>query len=410
MGAGHGEGPPALRVPRGVRWVLGVLVVLLVAAATAGVVATWPGEDRGRAGAQAATAYVGERLVHGRVEQVRQEQCTGTTEDRLPDGEVPAVVDCPQARVRLTDGPGAGGTVEVPVPGLVVRGGLGAGDAVTLALYPAADGQPAVHAWEDFDRRLPLGVVLGVFALLTVAVAGRRGLAALAGLGLGGAAVLGYVVPSLLAGHSPAVVALSAATAVMCVVLYLTHGVSARTTAAYLGTVAGVALTALLAGAAVSATQLRGLGDEDSYTVSLLAGGVDLRGFVLAGIIIAALGSLNDVTITQASAVWEVRAHDPRATFGVLVRSGMRVGRDHLASTVYTVAFAYAGAALPTLLLIHLYGRPLGQVLTSGAIAEEVVRTAVAGAALALAVPFTTALAAAAVARAATPAGDVEDT
>ncbi|PPK93187.1 putative membrane protein [Kineococcus xinjiangensis] len=396
---GHTHDPAALRsvrAPRGVRWLLGVLVVLLLAAALAGVASTWPTGARPGA-APTATTFVGEEVVHGRVEGVRQDRCPGTSEDRLPDGEIPAVVDCPHAAVRLNDGPGAGSTVEVPVPALIARGGLERGDAVTLSLFPATAGQPAVYAWNDFDRRFPLALAVGLFAVLTVAVAGRRGVAALVGLGVGGAAVLGYVVPSLLEGNSPVVVALSASVAVMGVVLYTTHGVSTRTTAAYLGTVAGLGATALLAHAAVDATQLRGLDDEDSYTVSLLAGGVDLRGFVLAGVVIAALGSLNDVTITQASAVWEVRAHDPAARFATLLRSGMRVGRDHLASTVYTVAFAYAGAALPTLLLIELYERPLGQVLTSGAVAEEVVRTVVAGAALALAVPFTTALAAAAI-------------
>ncbi len=132
-----------------------------------------------------------------------------------------------------------------------------------------------------------------------------------------------------------------------------------------------------------------------------MTGEADLSGLVLAGMIVAGLGVLNDVTITQASAVWEFREHSPAAGFRQLFGSGMRVGRDHLASTIYTVAFAYAGAALPTLVIIHLYQQPFSQVITSSGIAEEVVRTAIGAIGLVVAIPFTTAVAAAAVVSAA---------
>ncbi len=129
-----------------------------------------------------------------------------------------------------------------------------------------------------------------------------------------------------------------------------------------------------------------------------MTGQPDLSHLVLAGMIIAGLGVLNDVTITQASAVWEFREHSPTASFRELFGSGMRVARDHLASTIYTVALAYAGAALPTLVIIHLYQQPFAQVVTSSAIAEEVVRTATGAMGLVIAIPSTTAVAAAAVA------------
>lgn len=225
------------------------------------------------------------------------------------------------------------------------------------------------------------------------------------GLALGGLAITTYLLPVLLAQENAVVVGVSAATLVMGVILYLTHGVSVRTTVAYLGTVAGLLLTAVLAVLAVDATGLLGLDDESSYTVTVLTGALDLRGVVLAGTLVAALGLLNDVTITQAAAVWEVRAADPEAGSRQLVAAGMRVGRDHLASTVYTVTFAYASAALPTLLLLQLYSPPLGQLLTSSAIATEIVRTAVGGIALAVTVPATTGLAAALLSRTVRPGG-----
>lgn len=180
----------------------------------------------------------------------------------------------------------------------------------------------------------------------------------------------------------------------MTLVLYLAHGVSAKTTTALLGTIFGLALTAGLADWASRIGHLNGLSSEENYTLAQLTGEADLSGVILCGIIVAGLGVLNDVTITQASAVWEVRAHAPELGFRQLFVSGMRVGRDHLASTVYTIAFAYAGAALPTLILIDLYHRPLDQVLTSGQIAEEIVRTLVGAIGLILSIPVTTGVAA----------------
>ena len=206
------------------------------------------------------------------------------------------------------------------------------------------------------------------------------------------------MLPALRQGEDAVLVAVCVAVPLMTVVLYLAHGVSTRTTAALVGTVFGLLATTGLAVWASSAASLNGLTDEDAYALSSFTTGTDLRGIVLCGLVVAGLGILNDVTITQVSAVWEIRALAPRAGFGELFRSGMRVGRDHLASTVYTIAFAYAGAALPTMLLISLYGQPAEQVLTSGAVAEEIARTAVGSIGMILAIPVTTAVAAASVA------------
>lgn len=385
----HDDSPPA-PLDRRTRTTLTVVVVAVLLAAVAGMLATWP-----RDVPSASTTYVGAETVRGEVTGTQMKTCRAEfAEERLPDGTMPDTVECPDATVLVE-----GGEVTIPVPAAVFHGGLAQGDRVVLTRYPSDVGGEDTYVWDDVDRRVPLAVVVGVFVVLTVAIGRRRGLAALVGLGLGGAAIVFHVIPALLTQENAVVVGLSAATAVMGVVIYLTHGFSARTTVAYLGTVAGLLVTAVAAVLAVDSAHLAGLDDESSYTVTVLTGAVDLRGVVLAGTLVAALGLLNDVTITQAAAVWEVRAADPRAGFRTLFAAGMRVGRDHLASTVYTVTFAYAGAALPTLLLIRLYDQPVGVLLNSSAIATELVRSAVGGIALALTVPLTTALAAALVVR-----------
>jgi uncharacterized membrane protein len=178
----------------------------------------------------------------------------------------------------------------------------------------------------------------------------------------------------------------------MFVLLYLAHGISIRTTTALIGTLFGLGASAALGTWAVGAAHLTGAGNEDNLTLSAVAGHVQLSGLLLAGVIVASLGILNDVTVTQASAVWELRAANPDATPARLFSGAMRIGRDHIASTVYTIVFAYAGAALPVLLLINLSQRPLETILTGEAIGEELVRTLVGSIGLVLSVPLTTAV------------------
>ncbi len=403
---GHGHARPDgtrpgddVRVTAVARRLVVALAVACAVASVLGVALLWP--PAGTLAAlreQVSADGPVTTTVEGTVLSTQQETCPGTSLDRLPDGSIPASASCPTASVRVLDGDAAGQVVQVQVPADVVRGGLGAGDRVDLSYFPPTEGYGASWAWVDFSRTRPLAVVVGAFALLTVVVARRRGLAALVGMALAGAVLGLFMIPALLAGESAVLVSVTGCSAIMSVVLYLTHGFSLRTAAAHLGTVSGLVLVGLAAHVAVGATHLQGLSDEDSgYLGQLTSMGV-LQGLVVAGMVLAGVGVLNDVTITQASAVWEVREHAPGAGFRTLVSSGMRVGRDHLASTVYTVAFAYAGAALPVLVIIAVTDPAWLDALTSSKIAEEVVRTAIGGACVALSVPVTTAVAAAAVA------------
>jgi uncharacterized membrane protein len=178
----------------------------------------------------------------------------------------------------------------------------------------------------------------------------------------------------------------------MSVILYLAHGITRKTTTALLGTIAGVWTSAGLAAVVTATAHLNGLTSEENVQLNRLTPFGDLSGLVTCGIILAGLGVLNDVTITQASAVWEFHQLAPHQPVRRLFASGMQVGRDHLASIVYTLAFAYAGAALPSILLGTLYARPLSQWLVSGEVAEEIARALVASLGLILAVPLTTAI------------------
>ena len=134
-------------------------------------------------------------------------------------------------------------------------------------------------------------------------------------------------------------------------------------------------------------------GEEASF-LTLFSEELDFRGLVLAGVVLGAMGALDDVTVTQASAVWELREADPSMRPRQLFQSGLRIGRDHIASTVNTLVLAYAGAALPLLALFVLSEQSLATFANSEAVATEIIRTLVGSIGLVAAVPLTTWLAA----------------
>jgi uncharacterized membrane protein len=182
-------------------------------------------------------------------------------------------------------------------------------------------------------------------------------------------------------------------------VLYLAHGFSARTSTAALGTLLSLLLIGLLGAAFAAATSLTGADEDTANLANALGSDLDGRGLVLAGLMIGALGALDDVTVTQTSAVWELRRADPHLRPIALFGAAMRIGRDHVASAVNTLVLAYAGAALPLLLLFSVAERGLTDTLTTQVIATEVVRTLVGSIGLVASVPLTTALAVAVVTR-----------
>ena len=235
-----------------------------------------------------------------------------------------------------------------------------------------------------------MAVVALLFAAAVVGVARLRGLVSLLGLGFAGFILVKFMFPALISGSNPTAVGLVGSSAIMFVVLYTTHGFSARITTALLGTLFGLILIAGLGYVASRWAHLTGIAAEDDYVLAATAPDMRLTAVVICGITVAGLGVLNDVTITQASAVWELADADPDRRR--LFSAAMRIGRDHIASTVYTIAFATVGASLSIMLLVAIYERPLLQVVHVEPFASEILRTLVGSIGLVLAVPVTTAV------------------
>nr|WP_231747344.1 YibE/F family protein [Auraticoccus cholistanensis] len=292
----------------------------------------------------------------------------------------------------MLQGPERGQTVNVTLTAAVYASGVEPGQRVRLIRVPIPDA-PAGYQFSDFSRQLPLTVFGLLFIGSIVAVARLRGLIAMLGLGFAGFVMIQFMFPALVSGSNPVMVGLIGSAAIMFVVLYATHGFSARTSTALIGTLFGLVISAALSFAAVKWAHLTGVAAEDDFLLSNSAPDLQLTSVVICGIIVASLGALNDVTITQASAVWELAETEKDA--GKIFSRAMRIGRDHIASTVYTIAFATAGATLGVLLLITIYGRPLLEVVQQEQFAGEVLRTMVGSIGLVAALPLTTAVGAA---------------
>jgi uncharacterized membrane protein len=346
----------------------------------------------------------------GQVSAIRLETCPPA----LPGEETPTGIRptrCGTADVRVSDGPDAGRTVTVPVPDGPGAPTVDVGDDVALVVLTDPEDPTLVeYNIVDHQRGRPLVLLTMLFAAGIVAFARWRGLAALAGLAVSFAVMLTFVVPGIMTGRPPLLVAVVGAAAIMFAVLYLTHGVSVRTSVAVLGTLASLILTGVGATLATGATHLTGMGGEEAFTLAVFYNDVDLHGLLLAGIIIGSLGVLDDVTVTQSATVSELAAANPTMDRRRLYRAASRVGRAHIASVVNTIVLAYAGASLPLLLLIVAGGSDLHTNLTSQFVAQEIVRSAVGTLGLIAAVPITTALAALLVVRGGTAVSDQADT
>lgn len=323
--------------------------------------------------------------------------------DGKPCQDVPGQENfrCFDVSVEITEGPDAGTEITLNFSTGPNTRPIAEGDSVIVGRNEEPEAEPATtdpapspYFFVDFDRRTPLLVLAFVFALVVVALSRWRGLAALAGVAVSLLVLTKFVLPAILQGGDPLAVAIVGGAAIMFLALYLAHGFNAATTTAVLGTLSSLSLTGLLALFFVELSIFTGVGSEEAAFLQISQQQVNLQGLLLASIVIGTLGVLDDVTVTQASAVWELRRANPAYGMRDLYRSGIRIGRDHIASTVNTLVLAYAGASLPLLILFSISQREFTSIINTEVVAEEVVRTLVGSIGLVASVPITTGLAA----------------
>jgi len=375
---------------KAVTWV----IVAVAVATVAGMAILWPSAgDRPEL-----PSGLGADTNQAEVEEVTTGPC-----------EPASLGTCQEAQVRLLDGPDEGETVPLSFGAGPASGQVSVGDRIRVfraetppgaepvpadpGVAPGAEAAATQYSFVDFERRGSLLWLVLLYAAVVIAFARLRGVMSLLGLALSLGIVLFFIVPAILSGTEPVPVAIVGAFAVMLVTIPLVHGVGAMSRAAMLGTTASLLLTIGLALIFTELARLTGLAYDEA--VLLEASGVEFsfQGLLLAGMVIGALGVLDDVTVSQSSTVFQLRAANPAQAFRELYGRAITVGRDHVAAVVNTLVLAYAGAALPVLLIFGASDIAFGNVLNLEVVAREVVATLVGSIGLVAAVPITTGIA-----------------
>ena len=370
-------------ISNGVTRFFTAVAAVLAAATVVGLIVLWPGD-------------VGTQLAEGlavdtqraEVQRVEERLCPNSTEQT-----------CQLVTVRLESGPDAGQDARLQLNASGLDPDLDPGDEIRVARGPEA--RPgteglggAGYTFNDFERRGPMLLLAAIFVAIVLLFARLRGALSLAGLAFSLAIVLLFVVPAILDDKPPLAVAVVGSLAVALITIPLAHGGGPKTLSALLGTAASLLLTAGLAVLFTELTHLTGLSSEEAAFLQLGQADLSLQGLLLAGIVIGALGVLDDVTISQASTVLALRHANPSLGFRELFARALQVGRDHVSATVNTLVLAYVGAALPILLLFSATDLSVSDAVNFEIVAKEIVATLVGSIGLIAAVPITTALAA----------------
>jgi len=360
--------------------VLIAAVALLVIATVVGLAVLWPHGKLGRTGQFGPIHTVGAVAEH-----VTTRPC-----------RLSASHTCRIVQIKILDGPRKGQRSELTTVAAVGSLDVSQGDRIRVYknTAPAGSGPAPGFSFADFDRRSAMLWLSVGFGVLLLATGRLHGLRALVGLLASLVIVVEFVVPAILHGSSPFAVAIVGAAAVMLVMMPLSYGFGAKALAAWLGTAISLLLAAGLAYAFAHIAHLSGATSDESVYLGASQTSLSLQGLLVAGMVIGALGVLVDLTVSQASTVIALRRVNPSLRFGGLFRGALEVGHDHIAATVATLVFAYAGAALPVLLIFNVGGTSFADAVNGEAVADQVIAALVGSIGLIASMPVTTALAA----------------
>ena len=385
----HSSSPPPGLENVSKSLVFRLIATMLVIAAVAtliGIFALWPNNERSEEiQRNAEDIALTSDLLKATVHEASESICGYSISSEV---EI-----CRNVTVVVREGPESGSLVVLPEVNTSFDPTfpqLAAGDNVILGF----DSVTNSYYYQDRDRMSSLWWLILLFAVTVICLARVRGLLALFAMGGTVLMLVKFIAPSVLDGNDPVLVCVVAAAAIAYFSLYFTHGFSLMTTVALAGTLIALGLTLGISWIFFELAQFSGYSSEEAFVLPFLAESLDVRGLLLGGTIIAALGALDDVTVTQASTVLELSARNNELSTRQLMISGLRVGREHIASTVNTLLLAYAGSSIPLLLLFAVSEQSLGDVANSELIAIELVRTLCGSIGLVAALPITTYLAA----------------
>jgi uncharacterized membrane protein len=299
----------------------------------------------------------------------------------------------PGYQIRITSGASKGTIITISSDQPVTQTGshvYAVGDRVMVDQYEDSD-QQVRYVITEYQRQSALWILLVLFLLAVVWLSRWRGIRSLVGLTVSFVVMIGWMVPSIANGGSPVPITIAGSIVMLTFSLLITEGLSRRTWASLLGLTLSMLIIGALSIWSISFSHLTGLSSEEAnYLQNLSSGTIDIRGLLLAGFIIGTLGILADVGIGQVATVAELRGEQPAIPNNILYARAMRVGLSHLSAIIHTLVLAYAGAALPLLVLFSIGNTPVGTTLNSEVMATEIIRTIVGSIGLVLALPLTT--------------------
>jgi len=262
-------------------------------------------------------------------------------------------------------------------------------DQILVSLTQMPDGTINVF-FMDFVRSTPLLALGIVFIVICVLVSGWKGVRSLLGIGLSMLVIIYFIVPKILEGYNPILISLLGSIFFLTITQYLVYGWTLKTHVALGGIILSLVGTGLIGVFFVNFARLSGMGDENAIYLLQQSGQLNIKNLLIAGIIIGALGILDDLAVGQTSAVIEIYRANPDMSFGERFKRSMNIGKDHIAATVNTLVLAYLGASLSLFLLFSSNNVDLGNVINLNSLAEQIVRSLVGTIGLFIAVPVTT--------------------
>lgn len=339
----------------------------------------------------AQTSLTGDEILEARVIRVIEQR-----KNTLPDGQI---VEQQNLELEITDEKRAGEKVYFYGIGsfdVVKKNFFKPGDKVLLDASTDDTGNTTYYI-TDYIRTSGLKILLIIFCLALLLIGGTKGIRSIISLLLSFFVIVKYIIPQILAGANPFIVTILGSFVLLLTMIYITEGFCARSHITVISILLSLVITLLLSTLFVAIAKLSGLASEETmFLISIQEGEINFKGLLLAGIIIGALGVLDDVVISQVTTVEQLHKTDPYQSFGQVFKSAHEVGISHVSSMTNTLFLAYAGASLP-LLILFISGESAfsswGQIINNEAIATEIVRTLTGSIGLITAVPISTVLA-----------------
>lgn len=294
--------------------------------------------------------------------------------------------------VDITSGQYAGQTMQVNnYVGPIYGDPLKVGDSAVLIISTYKDGTHIATVFE-YNRMIPLCVIVGLFLLAAIAVGGKTGIKSLVGLAVTLCCLFLVLIPALMKGAPTLLTVFGVCAFISIVTLTILGGIHKKSICAMAGTISGTLLALLFGLFAQAITRINGLRLEDVEALLQLrqtGSSIGLHGLLVGGIVISALGAVMDVAMGISSSICEIHSANPELTFRKLFRSGMNIGRDMVGTMTNTLILAFLGSSFSVILYFYSLNLSFHQLMSSAFLSVEIISGIASSIGVILSIPVT---------------------